>query len=488
MTIVSTGFITITDNNDAKPISYEMTSSAGFQQVYDPTGGTYIPDWTVGAGVKITVRLYAGLTTGLTNITAAATTTNRKFFTDPSTATALIGTGAAISGSAQLSQYFVGTGTFTVVNDVAESSITFDANMLSTIASMPLYFSADYLDPSTGLTTKILASCSMGIVKTGTNAVFITFRGGDAIVKSDVVTSNKTAVSADLVRVGGIDTDNLLYKWYESIAGVMTQISTSTANYNIKYSTENSTAPANPIPGAADGSNIPVIGGSHANNTLTISEDAINKLGIYRVDITDTVELRTYSNYFSVKDIADPYAVTIFSPSGDKLQNGTGSMVLTPLVYRADVLIAATGWNFTWTFYDRNGKRAAFVDSAVSGFYNSGDGLLISANTGSATYTITHPACGTAAAAGKIVKVVKTDGTAIYYEVGSGSTTTSTVLKTSALAYLSLTDYPLPTVNALVGGRIFMCTTAGQRTGGSITVTGIDIDVKGNITVDADRP
>jgi hypothetical protein len=251
---------------------------------------------------------------------------------------------------------------------------------------------------------------------------------------------------------------------------------------------------ASGVPPAAVGElgvNVPVAGAGNAFNTLVISENAITDLGIFRVDITDSTEAKTYSQYFTVYDISDPYEVVVTSSSGDKLLNGQGSTTLTPTVFYGGVNVGVlTSWSFTYYFYDRNGKRGGFVDTAkiaVAG------GAPITVNTTGASAVITYTGTSYAFAAGDIIKAVKPDGSAFFYEVASSTTNAVTIRAPSTNTWLNFTDFPAPSAGTdFVGGSLFGCTAAGVRTVAAtpwaITVGGDDIDVKGNIVVEANRP
>ncbi|MFN4096133.1 MAG: hypothetical protein ACK4GG_05150 [Sphingomonas sp.] len=67
MPIVTTGQITIVDNNDARPLTAYITANPGPQQVFtkDESLQVYTPDWTLAnanAGVVFTARAFAGAT------------------------------------------------------------------------------------------------------------------------------------------------------------------------------------------------------------------------------------------------------------------------------------------------------------------------------------------------------------------------------------------------------------------------------------------
>jgi hypothetical protein len=499
-TLVSTGQITIVDNNDAKPISLLITANSSQQQIYtkNDTSVTYVPDYYT-ANLVLTPKIYVGGVGSATDVsTNAVTITNRKWGKTP-------GGGELYSGTTtyQDSTNFVqSNGTTAVPSPFTFSSngltLTITGNLKNTTVSYPVYFEADYTDTATGLVSHIVTVTELSLVTTGTNAVFVQFKGKLSIESSTSGTKNNIPVTADLIRSNGVDRGNLSYKWYNVTTGSAIQISTSsTAGYYAIGDTATGSIPAtttinNNRPASGSGSTYNS-SGVGTGNTLTISELAIDDIGVFRVDITDSDESKTYSGYFTVFDYSDPYVVTVVSSSGDKLQNGIGSTSLTPVVYYGDTLVSTlASWVFTWVFYDRNGKRAGFVDpsstNAATNYYNGGAGIPITSNSTTGIY---HNNIANALVIGtnNIIKVVK-DGIATFYEVDSAAIGGINI-KTSGLTYLSLTDYPVPTTNSLVGGVIYACTLNGTRSttdNTPIVVTGYDIDVKGRITCGANRP
>jgi|GEM_PF-1199467 len=487
-TLVSTGQITIVDNNDARSITAFLTSSAGTQQVYskDESSVAYTPSWFTAA-LTLTAKVYVG---GLSEAQSWAGLTNKKF--------ALTQGGAALT-SASTSTSFVNNADaavstpFTVTHaaDGSSSPSTFAiaGNLKDTVASFVVFFEADFTDPITGLVTHVVAQITLNTVKTGSNAVFITTRGSNVIQGATGTVKNVIAIAADLVRAGGIiDTSGLTYKWYQ--AGGSTQISTSVSGYATKFGLKTTTSGTSPTGANSDlGTNVPASGSGNAYNTLVISEDAVVDIGIFKVDITDA-DSKTYSQYFTVFDSSDPYDVRINSSAGDKLQNGIGSTNLTPQVfYGANQVADLTGWSFTWYFYDRNGKRGAFVDTAK---ISAAGGANITANTTGASAQFTYDGASYAFTAGMIIKCVKPNGQASFYEVASAGTNTVTIRAPSTNTWLTFTDFPAPSASTdFVGGKIFGCTTGGSRTSSgaaAITVTGDEIDVKGSIYCEANRP
>lgn len=456
MAIVSTGQITIVDNNDAKPITAYVTASNGTQQVYskDESTVTYVPNWT-SATNTLTAKVFVGGASSAIDVTAQLT--NRKWSNDLSTS--------------------LGSGTTLVVN----------TNLTEATPSKVYYFEGDYTDPTTSLVSHVIAQITLSMVKTGTNAVYVLTRGKTSIEEATGTTKNVAVVTADLIRAAGHDTTNITYRFYE--ANGATQITTAHATeYGMKTiaSGAASTGTASDI-----GLNLPAAAAWSTHNTLVIHESAVTDMGVYRVEAKDN-DGTIYQAYFTVYDVSDPYDVRILSSTGDKLQNGVGSTDLIPLVYCGSAQVTnLTGWTFTWTFYNKDGKRGAFIDTTRTA---AAGGRNITANTSGVSGVFTYDGTAIAGwAAGQIIKCVKPDGSERFYEVASATGNTVTIRTPTTNTWLNYTDFPAPAAaNDFVGGKFFACVgSGGQRStsaAAAITVTGDEIDIKGRIVCEANRP
>lgn len=487
MAIVSTGQITIVDTNDARPITAYLTTDPGTQQVYtkEESTSSFTPSWVSansGTGLRVKAHVFIGGPTGAIDITEQLS--NRKF--------CLTLGGAAITNSTTSTSFVNDVGNvvstpFTVVTDSTGTYLRIKGNLLDSVAAFLINFEGDYTDPSTGLVSHVIATVTLNTVKTGTNAVFINFRGKSIIEQSTGSVKSVTAISADLIRSGGIDTTDVTYRWYAMNAG--TQISTSLPGYATKYGIKNVAAPNTPTGANSDlNINIPAAGGGSSHNTLVISEAAITDQDVFRVDITDEVG-KVYSGYFTVYDISDPYELRVLSSTGDKLQNGQGSTTLSPLVYYgASPVPNLTGWVFTWYFYDRNGKRGAFIDT--SKIAASSGGTITAHTTGASASFSSSAITAGMFTVGSIIKCVKPTGEAFFYEVGATSTAGNVVIRTPATN--TWLTFAAPSASGdFVNGRIYGCTAGGTRTSSGasgITLTGDEVDVKSVITVEAGRP
>ena len=476
-----------------------------FQQTYskDDSTDAYLPDWTTAnsnVGVKISPKVYVGGIGGATEVTGQLT--NRSFKLAEA-GSAITGTAALISSNSDMAATFLsGAGkTFTVVHDNTGSTLTIKSNMDPTSPNQSVFFEGDYTDPVTGLTVRVGCSLNLSVIKTGSNATFVMISGKTSIKKSPTNTKLVATIKANLVRPAGIDTSGLEFRWYE--ANGATQISTSSTAgmYALKNIAEGAA-----VTGAlADLStpNLPTAGAwtslAGGGNTLVIHENAIVDIGVYRVEIRDTANSAVvWQAYFTVTDLSDPYKLDLQSSTGDKLNNGVGTTTIVPAVYHGDNEVTdLTGWEFIWTFYNRNGKRGGFIDASRTAYSAGRDITAHTTGTG-ATITYNGAVISTpAVVAGDIIKCVTAAGVEAYYEVASVASNVITIRTPSANTWLNFTDFPAPTASQFLGGKFYVCTVAsgnaarGQRvtTGAnSITLTGDEVDAKAKLLVTGNRP
>lgn len=464
-TIVSTGQITIVDNNDARPITAFITASNGTQQVFskDESTVTYTPNWST-ANNTLSAKVYVGGTSAASEV--AAQLSNKKWSNDLGTS--------------------IGSGTTLVVN----------TNLDPVVAVQKVYyFEGDYTDPVTGLVSHIIAQITLGVVKTGTNAVYLLTRGTSAIQQSDTAVKNVAVICADLIRAAGVDTSGITYKFYEA-NGATQIINTMTTKYGLKTTA----AGASPVGLSTDiGVNLPASGVWSSYNTLVIHESAVPDIAVLRVEAKDA-DGTIYQAYFTIYDVSDPYDVKLVSTAGDKLQNGIGSTNVYPTIYNGSVMLTeanTAAWIFLWYLYDKDGNRCGFVDTtrtAVAG------GRNIASNTVGPGSVISYDGAAITFAAGDMVKLVMPNGTAKYYEVASGTTNANLTLRAATVSTFLNTPFPAAsiTANQFAGGKLFVCkgtgatagtqSTTGSGSGSFITVTGDEIDSKGSIVCEASRP
>lgn len=465
--LVSTGQITIVDNNDARPITAFITASNGTQQIYskDESVVSSIPDWSVSNNV-LSAKVYVGGSTAAVDVTAQLT--SRKWSND-------------LDNS-------IGSGTSLTINTNLDPAI---------LASKVYYFEGDYSDPITGLVSHIIAQITLTALKTGTNAVYLLPRGTMAIQESDSSTKNVAVVCVDLMRASGVDTSGVTYQFYE--ANGTSQVTNAMTT---KYGLKTTAAAAAPVGSASDiNVNLPAASAWSAHNTLVVHESAVADLGVYRAVAKDS-DGNQYQCYFTIMDASDPYEVKVISTAGDKLQNGIGSTTLYPICYNGSSQVSvenSAAWTFLWSFYDGTppGNRAGFIDTTRTA---SATGRNITANTAGPGAVLTYDGAAIAFAAGDMVKIVDAARVPRYFEVASGNTVSNLTLRTATVSTFLNVPWPASaiTLNQFVGGKLFVCSGTGATAGtksttgtGSanfIPLTGYEIDGKGTIVCEAYRP
>lgn len=446
MGVVSTGQITLYDHNDAAPITALIAASRGLSQVYtkDESSVSYNPDYTSQTNI-LTAFVWVN------GVNVVGNLSSRKW-------------GTTMGGSD------LGTNVNTITRNV---------NIDPANPAFNVYFEGLYTDPVTSLVTQVCAMLTLNCVRAGSNAVYVLPRGQMVIENAASGSRNTAEVASDLMRVGGVDNTGVTYKWFVSPYGVNDQLDANHAlvtGGRITFKTTAGGAATNPV----DGSWADV-------KSIVIREDAITDIGLFMVQAKDT-DNNTFSAYFQVYDVSDPYDVRINSSNGQVFQNGNGSKNLTFEVWYGGTKVAdISAYTFTAKLYDRNGNKSGFIDTARTSAARS-----VSANTAGITGTVTHTALTSALIAGDVVRLISADGLTIgSYEVGSGSTTTTTVLRAPLNGFSSVA----PTLNQFAGGKMWVYTgtgaTAGEKTAtgtNPIAVTGDDIDGMGVIYVDANNP
>lgn len=490
-TLVSTGQITIVDNNDAKPITAFITNGTqSLQQIYtkNDTSIQYTPDRTV-TNLVLLAKAYIGGSGSSAPIETLLS--NPKWSYDLNTP---ITTGGGITVVATIGS----APSFTVAVNSVVSTVT---------PNKVVYFEGDYTDPVTGLVSHVIAQTTLSLVQTGSNAVYVQFSGINFIEQATGVSKKQVEIKADLMRSSGVDTDNLTYKWFALPSGA--QIDSSFPGVATKFgfrntaqaNADNLTAPTSAMLNQL----IPTTGTGNDAKAIVIDESAIQSLGFFRVDITDSGESKTYSGYFTIQDTTDPYTVTLISTSGEKLQNGIGTTDIYPIVYYGATKVTdLTGWTFNWYFWSQgaagiSGYRTAFIDYTRMSQASGGRSLGVTPNTAGSSAAITYGGTPIAFSAGDIIKVTLFNGGVRFFEVASSSANTVTIRSTATTnTYLNNTvTNAVPTLNEFAGGILYACVASGIKTttgtnnndfSAKITVSGDEIDVKGNIVCEANRP
>lgn len=488
MGIVSTGQLTIVDNNDARPITAFLSANPGTQQIYtkDESSVVFTPNWTTinsNTGLEIKARVFAGSANAAEEITGQLS--NKKW-------SYTAGGTAITTGSAPTSDFESG-GSITVTNSSTEAKLQIKANLKVGNPPEQIFFEGDYTDPITGLVSKIIASITLTQVKTGTNAVYINMRAPDGNILEPDAGKTSIRVFADLIRAAGVDDTGVTYRWYQSPHAAADQIESSLSNVLTKYGALTTSQVNSGAAGAVgqfngsaiSSSNMPDGGWTDAKG-LIIHHSAVVDIASFKVECRDS-DGTIYQSYFTVYDVSDPYEVRLISTAGEKLQNGVGNTDVYPTVYYGATKIANTaGYTFDWYFYDRDGQRSAFVDATRTALAG---GRNISANT---TSTFTYDGSAITFNTGDIIKAV-TSSTAEYFEVASASGNTVTVRAPTANTWLK-NNFANLTANKFLNARLFVCTgkrttlgTSGPDTDSKISLSGDDIDAKGVIMVDVSK-
>jgi len=444
--VVSTGQITLYDHNDAAPISAFINASKGLTQVYtkDESTTSYNPDYASTANV-LTAYVYVN------GVNIVGNLSNRKW-------------GTTLGGS----ELATNVSTYSKTTNVSDASPSFN-----------VYFEGDYTDPLTGLVTHINCMITIACVKAGSNAVYVIVQGTKVIEEAVSGSKNTAEVFADLMRAAGVDTSGVTYKWFVSPFAAADQLDANHALVTGGMITFLTTAH-----GAASA---PADGTWADVKYLVIREDAISDIGLFMVQARDADTI-VFTAYFQIYDVSDPYDVKVYASNGQVFQNGNGSKTLTPEVWNGSAKVAdISAYTFNWKLYDKNGNKSGFIDTAKTSAYKA-----ISANTAGITGNFTHAALSAALVAGDVIRVITADGLTIgSYEVGSGSTTTNTVIRSALNGFSTVA----PTLNQFASGKLWVYAgtgaTAGQKsTSGTATlaVTGDDIDSQGVVYVDAINP
>lgn len=559
----ATGMLTITDYNDAKALQCYILHNGSLQQTYNGDDGVvWAPNRSSGnSPLTLTfVATAAGTSQGggavdiVPNIDASGVI----WKLDSMTGAALTTIDSNTLGGTK--------------NSVATVYTNLDP---ASYNQRVIYAYANYVDSSTGLISQIIATCTLSVLKTGSDATYIEVDGQGGMKKSPNTTKSIAIVTARLIRKNGnVDTTNVGYKWYkvnydgsekeistltDASGGLRSEVApylhtsprgTSQADDKPHYGfmdqalvaayragTSGATPTINHLNGSS-GSYLKWVSSAitQANAStvvaysdggirgLIISEEAVTGSQLYRVEIKDltTSGNPVFTKYFTVTDQTDNFSVAVKTTTGDKLPNGTGSTTVYPIVSTAGSdLSDTTGWEFWWKFYDQNGKRASIINTTamsnaagatITGVTISpaspdqaGDSVVMTVTVGAGITTSTF-------SNSDVVKLVTSSGVAMYYEIttiNSTSGTVTSIITKAVTANLKLgntasTGFQGQASGYFVGGKAFACYNPGtsvsnapspiKTAGGSvaqagnITLTGYDIDVKGTIYCDANRP
>lgn len=484
MAIVSTGQITLVDNNDARTVVAAIAASLGTQQTYtkDDTTESFAPNYVSTNNVLAPSISISSPTAPINAISKQlAQLSSVSWSTSPDGTPNIVNAGSLLNST----DYAYNSTTL---------ALSLKTNTLTRAApSLTLYFSCNYTDPATSLVTQVLAQITIGMVVTGTNALYVVVEGPDTIPMSDTAARNNVLLTAKLMRGSSEETTlaAAAYKWYKlDAAGDPVELLTTHPDWHAEAKSQKFRFldKANAAVTPRDTS------GYHTGKKIRIFEDAVGGTATYRVDILDdTPSSNPYSKYFTVTDKGDAVQVIVSSDGGTVLQNGQGSKTLRASMTKNGLPFTPSGWTYQWNFRDKDGKPAAFVDAAK--IFSSTCKLKsnTAGTSGTATVVVQVPAGGSipGMAADSIVKLVTSIGVAGYYLVNTAvnaiSNAGSAIDQNIVIKQFS-SDWPITgvTANMYQDGQIFACVQT--LTGAQNVITGNDIDSAGTISVGADKP
>lgn len=546
MAKVTSGQITIIDQNDAKSVTSFIAPTV-IQQTYASSEGTdsFIPNWDNDPQV-VSANVFVG---GSTENKAATNEVSQVIWTYGEPYKEGISLNKIIIIGGHKNPEFIYQEKVRLTDAVYCSSFEFVGNFLNVSSPMgTIYYNAVYTDPTTQLETPVLCSASVNLVVQGSNATFIQLSGNmDISVKGTAVDQNYAIVTAKLIKVGqGASQDTTcLYKWeQESIkvpgrwvplynnngAQMVEEFKTRSVlgesgdpmDKDLDFDASTNTYTKKYITFYKDESaiiNVPVnteySGGSENEIPMTIKihEDAIDESGRFRVTIVDTTdpsEVETaprYTYIFTVNDKNDPWGVDITSTGGTVFKNGIGFSNLIPYIRGNSGVLEDKkykGFKFIWRALNQSGKQSAFVEMEGSG------PKVRTGITNNTTNTITvQEASGINS--GDYIKVYDSNSSnVITCEVESKSGNILTIKRNGAHDGFWTEDIP----DGYINGYILKCrkgdknaspyidigckddaaviTVPGDTNSSAenarLSITQYDVDVKGTITVDVFAP
>lgn len=482
MAIISTGQITIVDNNDAKTVVAAIAASLGTQQIYtkDDTTESFNHSYVSTNNVLTPSVTISSPTAPINAISKQlAQLSSVSWSTSPDGTPNIVNAGSLLNST----DYAYNSTTL---------ALSLKTNKLTKASpSLTLYFSCNYTDPVTSLVTQVLAQITIGLVVTGTNALYVVVEGPDTIPVSDSTTRNSVLLTVKLMRGANEETSLAAsaYKFYKlDASGTPVELNSAHPDWSATAKDQKFR-----FFNASNADVTPPASGYHTGKKIRIFEDAVAGAATYRVDVLDDESSNPYSKYFTITDKGDAIQTIVTSSGGTTLQNGHGSKTLSVSLTKNGLPFTPSGWSYIWSFADKDGKPAAFVDAAK--VLSSTCKLLAHAAYSSTTATIVLQvpvgASIPAMPVDTIVKLVSSTGVPAYYLVNTAvsaiSNATSQTNQNIVIKQFS-TDWPITGVNAnrFQDGEIFVCVQT--LTGTTNVVTGDDIDSVGTIKVAVDKP
>ncbi|UGO48026.1 tail protein [Bacillus phage vB_BanS_Skywalker] len=326
MAIVASGQLTLVDLNDSKQLIMFIGSSQQRQVIYNPTGGTYVPNYSTANNVLTPQLFVAG-----TNADVANQATSTKWFVQTNS------TGTPTEITASTTDYTLGTGT--------PKTLTIKNNVLASNNSMTYICEMQFLDTDTGFTVTSKAEYEIVKVTNGSN-------GQDSIRATVWTPDGNTIKNAngtlkakcDLYVGSAVQSAGVTYKWYyQDPTSTIANGGSDTAGGD-GWRLMKDTASANGVTGY--------------NNTNTITIPASAIMNVESFKCVATYSTKNYADVCTVIDVSDPFMVTIVGINTFK--NGVGTTSLTARIYQAgaEVDSAGTGgYTYTWYLYDNNNNK-----------------------------------------------------------------------------------------------------------------------------------
>jgi hypothetical protein len=94
---------------------------------------------------------------------------------------------------------------------------------------------------------------------------------------------------------------------------------------------------------------------------LKVYAKAVNNYQTFKVVLTDTESSSTYTDNVTLFDTSDPLQLEVFSPTGNAVKNGQGTVVVTATIKRNGTVVTTkadgTAYVAKYYRYDKDGKR-----------------------------------------------------------------------------------------------------------------------------------
>lgn len=310
--IVARGQISIIDLNDAKSLNMYLRASQPTTQIFNRDNTSYVPNWAVEKLVITPELFVSGTTTDQMN----------RVLTKPK---------YTINGSENLVDYGA------TVQNVAPYALTINKNM-EKVSQMKVEISAVYSDPDVpDLTTPVRAAIQFTKTENaGATICAIAYTPKGNVFKNDQ-TATLTA-HCDMWRGSSIDNTDVTYQWQKMTGNGVWEDLTSNKNYGCT---------------------------GYNTNEITVPASAVLNFDSFKCVITDTdassgTWKSTVSDIVSFFDQSDPYAVEVYSTTGDKILNGKGSTTLTAKVWQSGVCFedaeAEKKFTFKWKKFSSSGQ------------------------------------------------------------------------------------------------------------------------------------